>query len=84
MVLLLLRYIRGFGSGNKEFGKVGRTMATDKKLNLHTDCNGGTIMPGELPDVRIDYNGLLAFAKKKGVPVIELTEEEKKRFVSHA
>lgn len=41
-------------------------------------------MPGELPDVRIDYNGLLAFAKKKGVPVIELTEEEKKRFVSHA
>lgn len=40
------------------------------------------IMPSEIPDVRIDYKGLLAYAKKKGVKVIELTDEEKNMFVS--
>lgn len=39
------------------------------------------IMPSELPDVMIDYKGLLSYAKQKGVRVIDLTEEEKNQFV---
>ena len=38
-------------------------------------------MPSELPDVIIDYNGLRQYAREKGVSVVELTEEEKKRFI---
>lgn len=38
------------------------------------------IMPSELPKIRIDYTGLLAYAKSKGVRVIELSEEERERF----
>ena len=40
------------------------------------------ILPSELPKVRIDYNGLLNYAKQKGVQVIELTDAEKNQFVS--
>lgn len=50
------------------------------KISLRNSMN--PIMPSELPDVRIDYKGLLEFAKQKGVRVIELTEEEKNRFVT--
>lgn len=50
------------------------------KISLRNAMN--PIMPSELPDVRIDYKGLLEFAKQKGVRVIELTEEEKNRFVT--
>jgi len=39
------------------------------------------IMPSELPDVMIDYNGLRQYAREKGVPVVELTEKEKDFFV---
>lgn len=39
------------------------------------------IMPSKLPKVHIDYPGLLVYAKKKGVSVIELSDEEKNRFV---
>lgn len=39
------------------------------------------IMPSELPKIRIDYAGLLAYAKSKGVRVIELSEEERNSFV---
>ena len=76
--------MRGVHFGNKDLKKVGGIMTIYKKLYLSKACNGGPIMPGELPAVRIGYNGLLAFAKKKRVLVIELTEEEKKQSVSHA
>ena len=39
------------------------------------------IMPSELPKGRIDYNGLIDYAKKKGVRVIDLSDNEKNRFV---
>ena len=41
----------------------------------------GPIPARELPKMRIDYKGLLAYAESKGVPVIELEESEKKQFV---
>ena len=39
------------------------------------------IMPSELQKVRIDYNGLINYAKQKGVRVIDLSDNEKNRFV---
>ena len=39
------------------------------------------IVPSELPDVMIDYKGLLDYAKQKGVRVNDLTDAEKERFV---
>lgn len=41
----------------------------------------GPIAASDLPDVQIDYKGLLDYAEKKGVPVIDLSESEKSRFV---
>lgn len=41
----------------------------------------GPIPARDLPKMRIDYKGLLAYAESKGVPVIELDENEKKQFV---
>jgi len=46
------------------------------------DASMRPIMPSELPKVRIDYKGLLDFAKQKGVRVVDLTEEEKNQFVT--
>ena len=41
----------------------------------------GPIAASDLPDVQINYKGLLEYAEKKGVPVIDLSESEKSRFV---
>ena len=41
----------------------------------------GPIEARELPDVQINYKGLLDYAEQKGVPVIELSEAEKSQFV---
>ena len=35
----------------------------------------------ELHKVKIDYHGLIAYAKKKGVSVPELSDEEKNDFI---
>ena len=50
------------------------------KISLNDSAR--PIMQSELPKVMIDYKGLLNYAKKKGVRVIELTDIEKKRFVT--
>lgn len=65
-----------------ELEKLGLTTEEDAKLYLHKLYWVKPIMPSELPDVRIDYKGLLDYTQKKGVSVSELTNEEKNRFVS--
>lgn len=35
----------------------------------------------DIPSVKIDYKGLIAYAKKKGVNVCDLSDEEKQPFV---
>lgn len=43
----------------------------------------GPVSIADIPsDIVIDYRGILAYAKKKSVPVAELTEEEKLQFVA--
>lgn len=41
----------------------------------------GPIAASDLPDVQIDYKGLLEYAEQKGMPVIDLSEAEKNQFV---
>ena len=36
------------------------------------------IMPSEIPDVHIDYKGLIDYANEKGVAVSELSKEDEK------
>ena len=53
-----------------------------KRHSIPLNESSQPIMPSELPDVRIDYDGLVNYAKQKGVRVIELSDNEKNRFVS--
>ncbi len=39
-------------------------------------------MPSQLPNIRIDYKGLVQYARNKGVKAIELTDSEKNMFMS--
>ena len=39
------------------------------------------IMPSQLPKVKMDLAGLSRYAKKKGVSLFELSEDERKRFL---
>lgn len=43
---------------------------------------GRAIMPSQLPNIRIDYKGLIKYAHSKGVKAGELTDSEKNQFVS--
>lgn len=36
----------------------------------------------DYPKVSIDYNGMLSYAKQKGISVTELSEIEKDKFIS--
>jgi len=42
----------------------------------------GPVPTSQVPKVRIDYKGLLSYAKKEGVTPAELSQEEKMRFVT--
>ena len=41
----------------------------------------GPYFKKDIPNVNIDYRGLVAFAKKKGVLVCNLSDEEKNLFI---
>lgn len=65
-----------------ELERLGLATEEDVRRYLHKTYQVKPIMPSELPDVRIDYKGLLDYAQKKGVSVSVLTDEEKNCFVS--
>lgn len=45
------------------------------------ECDTRPILLEELPPIRIDYKGLLKYAKEKGVAVINLSDSEKDLFI---
>ncbi|MCM1135122.1 MAG: hypothetical protein NC400_06040 [Clostridium sp.] len=40
------------------------------------------VMAGELPKVKLNLRGIREYAKKKGVAIASLTDEEKQLFIS--
>ncbi len=44
----------------------------------------GPYFKADIPDIRIDYRGLTAFARNKGCKVCDLTDEEKNCFITNA
>ena len=55
---------------------------TKQAKNYKIKTTGKAIMPSQLPNIRIDYKGLIEYAHNKGVRAGELTDLEKKMFVS--
>lgn len=41
----------------------------------------GPIMPSQIPKVKLDMRGLVKYAKERGVAPVDLTQEEKDRFM---
>ena len=41
----------------------------------------GPIMPSQIPKVKLDMRGLVKYAKERGIAPIDLTQEEKERFM---
>ena len=39
------------------------------------------IMPSQIPKVKLDMRGLVKYAKERGIAPIDLTQEEKERFM---
>ena len=52
-----------------------------QKYNESLKNTPGPVRLQDLPPMVIDYRGLLAYAKKKGVQPGMLSEEEKKTFI---
>ena len=44
----------------------------------------GPYRKADIPDIKIDYRGLTAFAHQKGVRVCDLTDDEKNLFIENA
>ena len=44
----------------------------------------GPYYKADIPNIKIDYRGLTAFAHNTGRSVCDLTDEEKNRFISNA
>ena len=42
----------------------------------------GPIRPKDLPKLVVDYRGLIAYAKQKGITPSELTDSEKNQFIT--
>ena len=42
----------------------------------------GPVLPKDLPRITVDYRGLLAYAKQKGIDPSTLSDDEKQQFVT--
>ncbi|MCR5566474.1 MAG: hypothetical protein K6F61_06450 [Clostridiales bacterium] len=61
-----------------------RNMTTSglmKKNKESLSATPGPVLPKDLPDITVDYRGLLSYAAQKGVEPTDLTESEKDQFL---
>ena len=42
----------------------------------------GPIMPSQIPKVKLDMRGMVKYAKERDIAPIDLTQEEKERFMT--
>lgn len=53
-----------------------------QKMNYRASLNAPKpIMPSQIPKVKIDYQGLIKYADTVGKSVIDLSDEEKNKFI---
>ena len=63
----------------------GRCMIlTGRMKSFRPTKLAGPYFKADIPNIRIDYKGLTAFARKKGKRVCDLSDEEKNRFIVDA
>ena len=63
----------------------GRCMILTGQMRLSKPANlAGPYFKADIPDFHIDYRGLTAFARKKGIKVCDLSDEDKDRFITNA
>ena len=53
-----------------------------QRYNESLEQTPGPVLPKDLPRITVDYRGLLAYARQKGVDPAALSEDEKNRFVT--
>jgi len=58
----------------------GQTINYDKYMMILQNTPA-PILADQLPDTSIDFAGLMAYARSKGVKAGDLTDEEKNRFI---
>ena len=52
-----------------------------KKYKESLSRTPGPIMPNQMPNLKLDMRGLVKYAKERDVAPIDLTQEEKERFM---
>lgn len=52
-----------------------------KKYRESLEAMQGPILLNQCPDIKMDLRRLMKYAKKKGVRVIDLSEDEKSNFI---
>ena len=52
-----------------------------KKYKESLSRTPGPIMPSQIPKVKLDMRGMVKYAKERGIAPIDLTQEDKERFI---
>ena len=52
-----------------------------KKYKESLSRTPGPIMQSQIPKVKLDMRGMVKYAKERGIAPIDLTQEEKERFM---
>lgn len=52
-----------------------------KRYKESLDTTPAPVMPSQIVNTRLDFKGLLAYAKSKKISPVELSDEEKLQFV---
>lgn len=53
-----------------------------KKYKESLSRTPGPVMPSRIPNIKLDMRGLVKYAKERNVAPIDLTQEEKERFMT--
>ena len=53
-----------------------------KKYKESLSKTPGPIMPSQIPKIKLDMRGLVKYARERGVAPIDLTQEERPRFMA--
>lgn len=64
-----------------EVNSMNGQMLSSKKYETSLKHMMEPVLPSQLPKIKMDLAGLSRYAKEKGIPLSEVSNEEKRRFV---